>query len=107
LPVTPLAALQGRTSRFRCWAATCRAVSTGASRTAWTAGVLGYPALILDADGSLIDVDVFESPTLPRHRHRLDAFEGPGYRRVAVDVATAEGVLPASIYVLGEPTKPS
>jgi gamma-glutamylcyclotransferase (GGCT)/AIG2-like uncharacterized protein YtfP len=67
----------------------------------------GYPALILDADGSLIDVDVFESPALPRHWHRLDAFEGPGYRRVAVDVATAEGVLPASIYVLAEPTKPS
>jgi gamma-glutamylcyclotransferase (GGCT)/AIG2-like uncharacterized protein YtfP len=67
----------------------------------------GYPALILDADGSLIDVDVFESPALPRHWHRLDAFEGPGYRRVAVDVATAEGVLPASIYVLAEPTNPS
>jgi gamma-glutamylcyclotransferase (GGCT)/AIG2-like uncharacterized protein YtfP len=67
----------------------------------------GYPALILDADGSLIDVDVFESPALPRHWHRLDAFEGPGYRRVAVEVATAEGVLPASIYVLAEPTKPS
>jgi hypothetical protein len=31
-------------------------------------------------------------------------FEGPGYRRVAVDVATAEGVLPASIYVLAQPT---
>jgi gamma-glutamylcyclotransferase (GGCT)/AIG2-like uncharacterized protein YtfP len=67
----------------------------------------GYPALILDADGSLIDVDDFESPALPRHWHRLDTFEGPGYRRVAVDVATAEGVLPASIYVLVEPTEPS
>jgi gamma-glutamylcyclotransferase (GGCT)/AIG2-like uncharacterized protein YtfP len=67
----------------------------------------GYPALILDADGSLTDVDVFESPALPRHWHRLDAFEGPGYRRVAVDVATAEGPLPASIYVLADPTDPS
>ena len=64
---------------------------------------LGYPALILDADGSLIDVDVFESPALGRHWPRLDVFEGPGYRRVAVDVATAEGVLPASIYVLAQP----
>jgi gamma-glutamylcyclotransferase (GGCT)/AIG2-like uncharacterized protein YtfP len=63
----------------------------------------GYPALILDPDGSLIDVDVFESPALPQHWHRLDAFEGPGYRRVAVDVATAEGVLSASIYVVAEP----
>jgi hypothetical protein len=40
------------------------------------------------ADASLIDVDVFESPALPRRWHRLDAFEGPGYRRVAVHVAT-------------------
>ena len=72
----------------------------------WGAG-FGYPALILDADGSLIDVDVFESAALPRHSDRLDAFEGPGYRRVAVDIATAEGVLPASIYVLAQPTKPS
>lgn len=31
---------------------------------------------------------------------RRDAFEGRGYRRVAVDVSTAEGVLRASIYVL-------
>jgi gamma-glutamylcyclotransferase (GGCT)/AIG2-like uncharacterized protein YtfP len=67
----------------------------------------GYPALSLDAEGSLIHVDVFESPALPRHRHRLDAFEGPGYRRVAVEVATLEGVLPASIYVLAKPTDPS
>src|SRR5262245_17696488 len=66
----------------------------------------GYPALVLDANASLIDVDVFESPALPRHWHRLDAFEGPGYRRVTVDVATAEGVLPASIYVLAESPQP-
>lgn len=63
---------------------------------------LGYPGLILDADGPPVEVDVFESAALPRHWHRLDAFEGPGYRRVAVDVSTTEGVLPASIYVLAE-----
>ena len=67
----------------------------------------GYPGLILDANGSLIDVDVFESAALPRHWHRLDAFEGPGYRRVSVEVATADGVLTASIYVLAEQTDPS
>lgn len=60
----------------------------------------GYPALVLDDDGSLVDVDVFESAELPWHWDRLDAFEGSEYRRVAVDVATDEGVLPASIYVL-------
>jgi len=65
---------------------------------------LGYPALVLEQDGPVLDVDVFESPALPHHWTRLDAFEGPGYRRVTVDVVTAEGVLPASIYVLAEPT---
>ena len=55
----------------------------------------------------MIDVDVFDSAALPRHWHRLDAFEGPGYRRVTVGAATADGVLAASIYVLVEPTDPS
>jgi gamma-glutamylcyclotransferase (GGCT)/AIG2-like uncharacterized protein YtfP len=64
----------------------------------------GYPGLILDPDEPPIEVDVFESRALLHHWHRLDAFEGPGYRRVAVDVSTSEGVLPASIYVLAEPT---
>jgi gamma-glutamylcyclotransferase (GGCT)/AIG2-like uncharacterized protein YtfP len=64
---------------------------------------LGYPALVLDPDGARIEVFVFESAALPHHWHRLDAFEGPGYRRIAVDVSTGEGVLPASIYVLAEP----
>jgi gamma-glutamylcyclotransferase (GGCT)/AIG2-like uncharacterized protein YtfP len=61
---------------------------------------LGYPGLILDPVGPLVEVLVFESRELPDHWQRLDAFEGAGYRRVAVDVSTAEGVLPASIYVL-------
>jgi gamma-glutamylcyclotransferase (GGCT)/AIG2-like uncharacterized protein YtfP len=63
---------------------------------------LGYPGLILEADGPPVEVEVFESSALPHHWERLDAFEGPGYRRVATDVSTAEGVLPASIYVLAE-----
>lgn len=61
---------------------------------------LGYPGMILDPDGATIEVSVFESRELIHHWDRLDAFEGPGYRRVAVDVSTPEGVLPASIYVL-------
>jgi gamma-glutamylcyclotransferase (GGCT)/AIG2-like uncharacterized protein YtfP len=60
----------------------------------------GYPGLILDPHGPLVEVDVFEASSLPQHWHRLDAFEGPGYRRVVIQVSTAEGVLPASIYVL-------
>jgi gamma-glutamylcyclotransferase (GGCT)/AIG2-like uncharacterized protein YtfP len=65
----------------------------------WGAG-LGYPALILDPDGSAIDVDVFESIDLPAHWARLDAFEGPGYQRVVTVVRTSTGDLEASIYVL-------
>jgi gamma-glutamylcyclotransferase (GGCT)/AIG2-like uncharacterized protein YtfP len=67
----------------------------------------GYPALVLGDDGPLVDVDVFESPELPRHWERLDAFEGAEYRRVAVDIETDQGVLRASIYVLAEPPDPS
>jgi gamma-glutamylcyclotransferase (GGCT)/AIG2-like uncharacterized protein YtfP len=64
---------------------------------------MGFPAIVLDAGGPEVAVEVFESEALTEHWDRLDAFEGPGYRRVAVDVATAEGVLQASIYVLAEP----
>ena len=63
----------------------------------------GYPALIPNPEGPRIDVFVFESPALPHHWQRLDAFEGSGYRRAAVDVFTDDGVLTASIYVLADP----
>ena len=68
---------------------------------------LGYPGLILDPDAASVEVFVCESEQLLHHRDRLDAFEGPGYRRVAVDVSTAEGILPASIDVLADPTDTS
>ena len=58
----------------------------------WGADV-GYPGLILDPDGATIEVFVFESEALPQHWPRLDAFEGPGYRRVTTEVSTAQGVL--------------
>ena len=61
---------------------------------------LGYPGLILDPSGDVINVYVFESPELPDHWPRLDAFEGAGYRRVVTQVSTAEGDLDASIYVV-------
>ena len=64
---------------------------------------LGYPGLILDAEGAAVEVQVFESPDLPSAWARLDAFEGPGYRRVVTEVATEDGVLAASIYVLAGP----
>jgi gamma-glutamylcyclotransferase (GGCT)/AIG2-like uncharacterized protein YtfP len=61
---------------------------------------LGYPALILDPDGSAIDVYVFESVDLPAYWSRLDEFEGPGYQRVVTAVRMPEGDVDASIYVL-------
>jgi gamma-glutamylcyclotransferase (GGCT)/AIG2-like uncharacterized protein YtfP len=65
---------------------------------------LGYPGMILEPDGALIEVFVFESGALVDHWQRLDAFEGPGYHRTTVDVWTDEGVLTASIYVLEDST---
>ena len=67
---------------------------------------LGYPGLILDEDGSEIQVDLFESPELPAHWGRLDVFEGSGYRRTEVCVHTSEGPLQAQIYVLSQNVAP-
>ncbi len=61
---------------------------------------LGYPGLILDPSGQIIEVHIFESPELPHHWQRLDAFEGIGYRRVITRVATMDGDLDVSIYVI-------
>jgi gamma-glutamylcyclotransferase (GGCT)/AIG2-like uncharacterized protein YtfP len=61
---------------------------------------LGYPGLVLDSLGSAVEVHLFESPELPDHWSRLDAFEGPGYRRVVTQVRTADGALEAWIYVV-------
>jgi gamma-glutamylcyclotransferase (GGCT)/AIG2-like uncharacterized protein YtfP len=65
----------------------------------WGSGV-GFPALILDPDGSAIHVHLFESVELPARWSRLDDFEGPGYRRVVTTVHTPAGDVDASIYVL-------
>lgn len=61
---------------------------------------LGYPAIVLDASASTVDVQVFESSDLPEHWDRLDAFEGAAYRRAVTSVHTNEGVVSASIYTL-------
>lgn len=78
----------------------------------WTAGTvkgrlvakgwgaaLGYPALVLAADGEDIAVHLFASSDLPDHWDRLDAFEGAEYRRVTAQVATATGPVAAWIYI--------
>jgi gamma-glutamylcyclotransferase (GGCT)/AIG2-like uncharacterized protein YtfP len=61
---------------------------------------LGFPGLILDPSGPLVEVHLFESLELPDHWSRLDEFEGPGYRRVVTLVKTPDGELGACIYVL-------
>ncbi len=64
----------------------------------WGAG-LGYPALVLDEHGPVVEVSLFNSPELPTHWPRLDAFEGDGYRRAVTMVETDEGAVHACIYV--------
>lgn len=61
---------------------------------------LGFPGLILEPDGPEVRVQLLESTDLPDHWHRLDAFEGSGYRRTVTVARTAEGDLLTSIYVL-------
>lgn len=63
-------------------------------------GASGYPGIILDPNASEIDVEVFESDDLPEHWPRLDAFEGPGYRRALINVATDRGVIQGLVYEL-------
>ena len=60
----------------------------------------GFPGLVLSSTGALVTVDIFTSDDLPAHWSRLDAFEGEGYRRVATEVLTPDGVVEACIYVL-------
>lgn len=43
-------------------------------------------------------MQLFESPDLPAHWARLDAFEGDGYRRVVAAVTTPAGPIEAWIY---------
>lgn len=68
---------------------------------------LGYLGLVLDPDGPPVDVALFESADLPAHWPRLDAFEGEEYRRVVAPVRTAEGDVPACVYVLASGGAPA
>jgi gamma-glutamylcyclotransferase (GGCT)/AIG2-like uncharacterized protein YtfP len=86
-----LAGLQGRWQRGTVRG---RLVDAG-----WGAA-LGYPGLVLDPQGPVVEVHLFESPELPDHWSRLDAFEGTGYRRVVAQVRTTDGELEAWIYVV-------
>ena len=60
----------------------------------------GFPGLVLDDAGPEVEVQLLESAELPAHWARLDAFEGREYRRVVTRVRTADGEVPACIYVV-------
>jgi len=55
----------------------------------------GFPAFRWDPAGTPVGVQVLVSPDLPAHWPRLDAFEGPGYRRILVPVEDESGDLVA------------
>ncbi|MCP4185271.1 MAG: gamma-glutamylcyclotransferase [Hyphomicrobiales bacterium] len=61
---------------------------------------LGYPGLLLDPSGEIVDVFIFESLDLPHHWSHLDKLEGAGYLRVVTQVRVENCYLDASIYVI-------
>lgn len=67
----------------------------------------GYPALVRDPAGERVAVKLLESGALPERWPRLDAFEGPGYRRILIVVDTDRGPVVANLYaVAGDPDPP-
>lgn len=59
----------------------------------------GYDGFVADADGSDVPVHVLVSEELPRRWREIDDFEGPGYRRVPIEVEFDDGsTVVASIY---------
>ncbi|MEO1057737.1 MAG: gamma-glutamylcyclotransferase family protein [Actinomycetota bacterium] len=63
---------------------------------------LGFPGIVLDPHGPLVEVQVLESRDLPARWNQLDEFEGPGYRRVVTVVSTDRGDVHAQIYALAD-----
>lgn len=64
---------------------------------------IGYPALILHADGVPIPGMLITSSTLHELWPELDDFEGNAYQRVITNVTLADGTLvPAFLYTLHE-----
>jgi gamma-glutamylcyclotransferase (GGCT)/AIG2-like uncharacterized protein YtfP len=66
---------------------------------------LGYPGIILDDQGSDVEVQVFECADLVGRWPLLDEFEGSGYERVIAAVRTSSGEVEASIYALSVATR--
>jgi len=66
----------------------------------WGAAV-GYPGIILNQHGGVIEGFLFSSEMLAEHWTRLDEFEGEGYERVLTTVKLKDGTaVDAYIYKL-------
>ncbi len=52
---------------------------------------MGYPGLVIDADGGLVEGYLFHSTKLRTHWHMLDDFEGEDYERVVVQALRHDG----------------
>ena len=50
----------------------------------------GYPGFSSDPDGAPVEVAVLSSDRLDGHWREIDDFEGPGYRRIEVDVTLSD-----------------
>ena len=62
---------------------------------------MGCPGIVPCEDGDEVEGYLFCSTVLAGHWPMLDAFEGPGYRRVSVRVTTDSGAtFEASVYAL-------
>lgn len=62
---------------------------------------LGFPAVIPDKDGEIVQGLVFSSNELEVHWQRIDDFEGEGYQRIEVETTLANGeLLRAFVYAL-------
>lgn len=62
---------------------------------------MGYPAIVLDENGSEVEGFVFTSENLAGHWEALDEFEGEAYRRVLTKVTLKDGsTVDAYIYTL-------
>lgn len=62
---------------------------------------LGFPGIVPDPDGAVVEGWLFSTDDLAAHWQRLDEFEGDGYRRVRVPAVREDGaVVTADVYVL-------
>jgi len=73
-------------------------------RAGW-ASALGYLALRWTPTGAPVPAQLLHSPDLPAHWVSLDAFEGPGYRRILAPFFDRHGVVAVgNVYVAASST---